>query len=120
MFKLAPFASGAPKITDKLELYPPPIGCAGGVSSEVPLIVTVQGGVSDEEEQVAASVMGPTLNKSEEVTARRSALPEIAGLVEIESIRNLNRVMGTPVLFVTLYLRSTDPCEPGNNGSVGL
>jgi len=124
-FILAPFASGLAVeivLTDKLELNPPPIDCTGGWSSVVPSILTLQGGDVGGvvEAQVPGSITGPTPTSDEEVIGRRSAIPDPAGNVEMESILSLNRVMGTPVLLVILYLRSNVPRALGGGPGVSV
>ena len=77
---LAPLASGVASVTVPalmLELKAEPLGAAGGVSSVVPWMVIVQGGVAGAPvaAHVAASVT-PATTTDPEVRFRRSAKPD--------------------------------------------
>src|SRR5687767_10467425 len=102
----APGASGVPVVivpADKVEFQPPPLGCAGGVSNVVPRIVTVHGtaGEPGSAAQVAESSM-PVAVVSDDVRARRSAVPGGAGKVVTSTIRKRSRVTLAPVLLTNL------------------
>src|SRR5689334_1354698 len=91
MLMAAPFANGVPRVIvpdDNVELNAPPLGCEGGCSNVVPCTLTVQGVVATpfEERQVAASLI-PETTTSDDVRARRSAIPAGAGKVLTSTIR---------------------------------
>src|SRR6185295_8878665 len=104
----APFASGVPKVivpSPKVELTPPPFGCAGGVSSVVPLTVTVHGGgPALAAVHVAASFTPPTLTFTEVIGRRSATPPPGLGKVVTSTILNRNRVTLPPVLLTTRRL----------------
>ena len=90
--------------TPRVELTPPPLVCAGGVSSVVPTTVTLQG---VEPPQVAASLTPLTMIGAE-LRARRSAAPGVDGFVVLV-MRKRSRVTPPPVLFVNLRRKSIVP-----------
>ena len=103
---LAPLASGVPSVTvpaDQLLLKAPPLGCDGGVSTDVPCTVAVQGGVAGAPvaAHVALSLMAATTTALE-VRCLKSAIPDGAGKVVMSIIRKRNRVTAAPVLFTNL------------------
>src|SRR4029079_3520069 len=99
---LAPGANGVTNVMTPvvaLLLKPPPKGWAGGVSSVVPRMVTVQG---DDGKPAAVHVAGsPTVSVvSPEVSNLRSATPPLAiKVVLISTTRIRSLVTGAPVLF---------------------
>src|SRR6185503_3396367 len=98
----APLAIGVASVTtpaDIDELNPPPFGCDGGCSSEVPCTVTLlvplpQGGRST------------VTTTAVEARGRKSAIPLGAGNVVRSTIRKRKRVTFPPVLF-TIVLRTS-------------
>src|SRR2546423_1207121 len=100
---LAPLASGAfsvMKPTESDESRPPPLVCAGGVSSVVPLAVTTQGADKLAAVHVVGSLIATTVSPT--VLARRSARLPDGGKVVMLMMRNRSLVTGWPVLFTTL------------------
>src|SRR5256714_9149411 len=92
---LAPLASGAlsvmkPTLSD--ESMPPPLGCAGGVSSVVPLAVTAHGADKLAAVHVAGSLTATTVLPT--VLARTSARLPDAGKVVMLTMRNRSLVTG--------------------------
>ena len=93
----APGPSGDPNEivpADRVELSPPPLGCAGGSSSVVPWTVTVP-------------IPGPVTDPEVEVIARRSAVAGGTGTPVISTIRNRSRVTCPAVVLVN-FLRKTN------------
>src|ERR1044072_8357171 len=113
MLMEAPFASGVPKVIvpdDQVELNAPPFACDGGSSNVVPCTLTVQGVVATplDARQVAASLI-PETTTSDDVRARRSAIPEGAGNVLTSMSLYRNLVTAPPVLFTTRRRKSMVP-----------
>src|SRR5690349_14585987 len=113
-FNDAPLASGDPRLTVIVELYPPPLLWLGGISNVRPLVVTVHGGdPAPEAVQVAGSLIGPTAPSFEEVSARKSATPAPGdGNVVTSTMRNRKRVTLAPVVFCTRRLTTSVPKVP--------
>src|ERR1043166_3564040 len=126
MLMEAPFASGVPKVIvpdDQVELNAPPFACDGGCSNVVPCTLTVQGVVATplDARQVAASLI-PETTTSDEVRARRSAIPEGAGNVLTSMSLYRNLVTAPPVLFTTRRRKSMVPTVESNikNGNCAV
>ena len=106
MLMVPPAGIGVPTVTvpaDIVEFKPPPRLCVGGVSKVVACTV---------HELPGQAGFGPVIDTTTgpvDVRTRKSATPTGTGDVVMSTTRNLSRVIGLPVLLVTVRRTSSVP-----------